>query len=73
VAVGRLGAAIAEGFGGEVRLAQDASAAAELVPGLLQPADVVLVKASNGVALELVCRALRASAEPAGAGAQAPP
>jgi UDP-N-acetylmuramoyl-tripeptide--D-alanyl-D-alanine ligase len=65
VAVGRLGAVIADGFGGEVRLAEDAAAAAELVPALLGAGDVVLVKASNGVALELVCRALRASAEPA--------
>jgi UDP-N-acetylmuramoyl-tripeptide--D-alanyl-D-alanine ligase len=70
VAVGRLGDALAEGFGGEVRLAHDASAAAELVPALLEPGDVVLVKASNAVGLELVCRTLRAPTEsPAGTSA----
>ncbi len=63
VAVGRLASAIAEGFGGEARLARDAAEAAALVPALAEPGDVVLVKASNGVGLELVCRALRASAE----------
>jgi UDP-N-acetylmuramoyl-tripeptide--D-alanyl-D-alanine ligase len=66
VAVGRLAPAIADGFGGETRLARDAAEAADLVPALTQPGDVVLVKASNGVALELVCRTLRAPADPAG-------
>lgn len=37
---------------------QDAAAAAELVPGLLQPGDTVLVKASRGVGLEAVVQAL---------------
>jgi UDP-N-acetylmuramoyl-tripeptide--D-alanyl-D-alanine ligase len=58
VAVGPLGAAIAEGFGGEVHFAQDAAQAAALVPELLEPGDVALVKASRAVGLELVCRAL---------------
>jgi UDP-N-acetylmuramoyl-tripeptide--D-alanyl-D-alanine ligase len=71
VAVGRLGGAIAEGFSGEVRLAGDAAEAAELVPGLVGQGDVVLVKASNGVALELVCRALRSRAESLTGAAQA--
>jgi UDP-N-acetylmuramoyl-tripeptide--D-alanyl-D-alanine ligase len=58
VAVGRLGPAFAEGFGGPVQLARDATEAAALVPDLVAPGDVVLVKASRGVGLELVCRAL---------------
>jgi UDP-N-acetylmuramoyl-tripeptide--D-alanyl-D-alanine ligase len=36
------------------------AAAAELLPGLLEPGDTVLVKASRGVGLEVVARALRA-------------
>jgi UDP-N-acetylmuramoyl-tripeptide--D-alanyl-D-alanine ligase len=63
IAVGRLGTAIAEGFGGEVRYAGDAAEAAELVPAVTKPGDVVLVKASRGIGLELVCRALRATPE----------
>jgi UDP-N-acetylmuramoyl-tripeptide--D-alanyl-D-alanine ligase len=63
VGVGRFGEALAEGFGGEVRLARDAARAAELVPALLERGDIVLVKASNAVGLELVCRVLRAPDE----------
>ena len=70
VTVGSLAAAIAEPFEGEVRSVPDAAAAAELVPGLLRSGDVVLVKGSLAVGLELVCRALRASGPAAnGAGA----
>ena len=70
VTVGSLAAAIAEPFEGEVRSVPDAAAAAELVPGLLRSGDVVLVKGSLAVGLELVCRALRASVPAAnGAGA----
>jgi len=36
----------------------DAAAAAELVRGLVQPGDTVLVKASRGVGLEAVAEAL---------------
>jgi len=61
VTVGSLAAAIAEPFEGEVRSVPDAAAAAALVPGLLRPGDVVLVKGSLAVGLELVCRTLRAS------------
>jgi UDP-N-acetylmuramoyl-tripeptide--D-alanyl-D-alanine ligase len=59
IAVGPRAERIADRFEGESRSVPDASAAAELVPGLLRPGDVVLVKGSRGVGLELVCRALR--------------
>ncbi len=60
VTVGPLAAAIGERFSGEVHAVADAGAAAAIVPELLAPGDVVLVKASRGVGLELVCRALGA-------------
>jgi UDP-N-acetylmuramoyl-tripeptide--D-alanyl-D-alanine ligase len=69
VTVGPLAAAMAERFPGETYAVADAGEAAALVPELLEPGDVVLVKASRGVGLELVCRALLASeAEPSGRG-----
>ncbi len=58
VTVGPLAAAMYEGFNHETYSVADAREAAELVPDLLAPGDVVLVKASRGVGLELVCRAL---------------
>jgi UDP-N-acetylmuramoyl-tripeptide--D-alanyl-D-alanine ligase len=60
VTVGPLAASIARRFGGETHSAANANEAAKLVPELLEPGDVVLVKASRGVGLELVCRALGA-------------
>ena len=45
-------------FAGVVRSVDDAAQAASLVPGLVRPGDVVLVKGSRGVGLELVCQAL---------------
>ena len=60
VTVGPLAASIAEGFHGETHAVSDAAEAATIVPELLAPGDVVLVKASRGVGLELVCRALGA-------------
>ncbi len=60
VTVGPLAAAIGERFGGETHAVADAGEAAVVVPELLAPGDVVLVKASRGVGLELVCRALGA-------------
>jgi UDP-N-acetylmuramoyl-tripeptide--D-alanyl-D-alanine ligase len=67
VTVGRLAAAIGEGFaagvkdaggGGELLNANDPAEAAALVGELLRPGDVVLVKGSRAVGLERVCRAL---------------
>ncbi len=60
VTVGPLAASIADRFGGETHSVADAGEAAVVVPELLAPGDVVLVKASRGVGLELVCRALGA-------------
>jgi UDP-N-acetylmuramoyl-tripeptide--D-alanyl-D-alanine ligase len=63
VTVGPLAAAISERFDGESHAVADAGEAAAIVPELLSPGDVVLVKASRGVGLELVCRALGARDE----------
>jgi UDP-N-acetylmuramoyl-tripeptide--D-alanyl-D-alanine ligase len=70
VTVGPRARAMADLFRGEVRSVGDAAEAAELVPGLLNPGDLVLVKGSRAVGLELVCRALgaREDAAPVGAG-----
>jgi UDP-N-acetylmuramoyl-tripeptide--D-alanyl-D-alanine ligase len=65
VTVGPLAASIADRFRGESHAAADAAEAAEIVPELLAPGDVVLVKASRGVGLELVCRALGAGEDDA--------
>jgi UDP-N-acetylmuramoyl-tripeptide--D-alanyl-D-alanine ligase len=48
------------GTGGYVVNADDARAAADIVPGLLEPGDTVLVKGSRGVGLEVVAQALEA-------------
>jgi UDP-N-acetylmuramoyl-tripeptide--D-alanyl-D-alanine ligase len=58
VTVGPRAERMADRFAGDVRSVPDAGAAAELVPGLIRGGDAVLVKASRGVGLELVCRAL---------------
>jgi UDP-N-acetylmuramyl pentapeptide synthase len=47
-------------FDGEMYPVADAEEAASLLPELLAPGDAVLVKASRGVGLEVVCRALEA-------------
>jgi UDP-N-acetylmuramoyl-tripeptide--D-alanyl-D-alanine ligase len=70
VAVGSRSAATAEAFGGgEAHVVPDAQAAAALVPELLRPGDTVLVKASRGIGLEAVTRAL--AERPGGDGAGA--
>jgi UDP-N-acetylmuramoyl-tripeptide--D-alanyl-D-alanine ligase len=61
VTVGPLAARAAARFGGEVHTVADATEAAALLPGLVRAGDVVLVKASRGVGLELVCQALSAA------------
>jgi UDP-N-acetylmuramoyl-tripeptide--D-alanyl-D-alanine ligase len=62
VTVGPLARSMAEGFDGAVECADNAAEAAALLPALVEPGDVVLVKASRGVGLELVCQALMAPA-----------
>jgi UDP-N-acetylmuramyl pentapeptide synthase len=63
VTVGSIAAAIGDPFDGELYAVADAGEAAALVPELLEPGDVVLVKASRGVGLELVSEALVAGAD----------
>jgi UDP-N-acetylmuramoyl-tripeptide--D-alanyl-D-alanine ligase len=58
VAVGPRSRAMAEGFGGEVVLADDAAAAAQAAARVVRAGDVVLVKASRGVGLEVVAERL---------------
>ncbi len=58
VTVGPLATEIADQFDGEAYSVADAGEAAALVPELLQPGDVVLVKGSRGVGLELVSESL---------------
>jgi UDP-N-acetylmuramoyl-tripeptide--D-alanyl-D-alanine ligase len=62
VTVGPLAASMAERFEGEAYPVADAGEAAALVPELLEPEDVVLVKASRGVGLEPVSESLIESA-----------
>jgi UDP-N-acetylmuramoyl-tripeptide--D-alanyl-D-alanine ligase len=62
VTVGPLAAAMAPQFSREVHAVADAAEAAALVPGLLRDGDLVLVKGSRGVGLEVVCRALTGAA-----------
>jgi UDP-N-acetylmuramyl pentapeptide synthase len=72
VTVGSLAEAIGEPFEGEVHSVPDAAAAAELVPELVRPGDIVLVKGSLAVGLKAVCRALTSESRPSrGAGAHA--
>ena len=52
-----------DAFGGEAHAVPDAAAAAALADELVAPGDVVLVKASRGVGLEVVAEALGAGVE----------
>jgi UDP-N-acetylmuramoyl-tripeptide--D-alanyl-D-alanine ligase len=58
VAVGPLSRETARAFSGEVVIAADAAEAAAVARDVVQPGDVVLVKASRGIALEAVAEAL---------------
>ncbi len=60
ITVGPRAAAMGEQFDGEHYAVADATEAAALVPELIASGDVVLVKASRGVGLEVVCQALTA-------------
>ena len=61
IAVGPRSRAMLERFDGESFAADDAAIAAELADRVVQAGDVVLVKASRGVGLEVVAEALGAS------------
>jgi UDP-N-acetylmuramoyl-tripeptide--D-alanyl-D-alanine ligase len=62
LAVGPLAAEMGEGFdAGEFHRVPDAEAAAQLLPTLLRPRDMVLVKGSRGVGLEMVGQTLLAA------------
>jgi UDP-N-acetylmuramoyl-tripeptide--D-alanyl-D-alanine ligase len=60
IAVGPRSAAMLDTFGGEAHAVDDAAAAAALATELVRAGDVVLVKASRGVGLEVVAEALAA-------------
>ena len=66
IAVGPRSAAMLDTFGGDAHAVEDAAAAAALAGELVGPGDVVLVKASRGVGLELVAEALAAGRGEAG-------
>jgi UDP-N-acetylmuramoyl-tripeptide--D-alanyl-D-alanine ligase len=58
IAAGPRSAAMLDRYDGEAHTAADAAEAAALARELVQPGDVVLVKASRGVGLEVVAEAL---------------
>ena len=61
VTVGPRAAAMLDAFDGESQAVADAGEAAALLPELVTAGDVVLVKASRGVGLEVVTEALQAA------------
>jgi UDP-N-acetylmuramoyl-tripeptide--D-alanyl-D-alanine ligase len=69
VAVGPRAAAMVDAFGGEARAVADAPAAAALARDIVAPGDLVLVKGSRGVGLEVVAEALQDEADTVQAGA----
>jgi UDP-N-acetylmuramoyl-tripeptide--D-alanyl-D-alanine ligase len=68
VTVGPLAAVMGPEFAAQSHAVPDAGAAAELLEGLLEPGDTVLVKGSRGVGLELVVEALCEASVPGAAG-----
>jgi UDP-N-acetylmuramoyl-tripeptide--D-alanyl-D-alanine ligase len=60
ITVGPLSEAMHDQFPGEQYAVADAGEAAALAPEVIMPGDVILVKASRGVGLEIVCQALAA-------------
>jgi UDP-N-acetylmuramoyl-tripeptide--D-alanyl-D-alanine ligase len=63
VTVGPRAVAIGHAFDGQSYAVADAAEAAAILPELLEPGDVVLVKGSRGVGLEVVAEALRERVE----------
>ncbi len=73
IAVGPRSAAMLEAFDGERHVAADAAEAARMADAVVRSGDVVLVKASRGVGLEIVAEALaRGGAAPGGGGSALP-
>jgi UDP-N-acetylmuramoyl-tripeptide--D-alanyl-D-alanine ligase len=69
IAVGPRAAAMLDRYDGEAHAVADAAGAAALARELVGPGDIVLVKASRGVGLEVVAEALAADGEPGEASA----
>jgi UDP-N-acetylmuramoyl-tripeptide--D-alanyl-D-alanine ligase len=63
VTVGPRAAAMLDAFDGDSYAVADAGEAAALVGELIEPGDVVLVKGSRGIGLEVVAEALLAMEE----------
>jgi UDP-N-acetylmuramoyl-tripeptide--D-alanyl-D-alanine ligase len=59
VAVGPGAAAMLETFGGEAHAVDDAAAAVAVTGRLARPGDLILVKGSRGIGLEVVAEKLR--------------